>query len=185
MDKLGYQKTIKNFKSLENTNYSYIKNLKQSLNDKTEKIFQLKQQLKEEIYEKKLAQDALLEEGHVLNAIMEISPNSIVIIDIEGIIQFQNHSIGKIHKSEAIGKLIYDFIDSKERYKFKSAVSDILRDGKRKKIVVTFSDPPEFVRTYEIYCGPLKIDWNNIGLILIFSDITDRVLLGKFLQHSE
>lgn len=181
---MGYLSSIRNFKPLEKTDYDYIKFLEKSLDEYTSKLFHVKEKLREEINDKNLAQKVIIEEEILLCGLLETSPNLIVIIDKDGIIQIQNQPIGNIRISESFGKSIYDLVDVDERYEFNNFVSNILKDGKREKLTITFSDSTQSISTYEVYCGPLITDRKNIGVILIFSDITDYGVLEKLLVHS-
>lgn len=181
---MGYLSSIRNIKPLEKTDYDYIKYLEKSLDEYTSKLFDVKEKLKEETINKNLAQKIILEEERLLCCLLETSPNLIIIIDKDGIIQIQNQPIGNIRISESFGQSIYDMVDVDERYEFKNFVSNILKNGKTEKLTLRFFDSTHLISTYEVCCGPLKIDRKNIGVILIFSDITDYGLLEKLLIHS-
>lgn len=135
----------------------------------------------------KLSQDALKEGEARWRMLTENSPEYIILTDIDGKIQFVNHSIG-IPKEQSIGTSIFDYV----HHKFIQPTKDCLERVKNTRnpdfYYIEYTNKKDNSIVYLISnVGPIiNSETNKItGFIISSSDITERKKIEDKLRESE
>jgi PAS domain S-box-containing protein len=133
----------------------------------------------------KTTEEALRESGGIMLAILENSPDYIIMTDREGTIQFINRPFTGMNKGDLHNNKIYDIITPEYHKIVKDRISQMFLYGRAEKVKVNIRDPLGFFTLYEVQFGNIKRDWEIIGVIINFKDITENKNMDKSIKENE
>ncbi len=133
----------------------------------------------------KTTEEALRESSGIMLAILENSPDYIIMTDSEGAIQFINRPFTGMNKGDLHNNKIYDIITPEYHKIVKDRISQMFLYGRAEKVKVNIRDPLGFFTLYEVQFGNIKRDWNIIGVIINFTDITESKKMDKSIKENE
>jgi PAS domain S-box-containing protein len=147
-----------------------LRNIEVSLN-----VFDLKDKkislaLWHDITDFKRSEEALRESGEILRSILENTPDYIIMMDIEGEIQFINRPFIGMRRGEINNKNIFSLIPLEYHGILKNSISQMIKSGRAENIKLKIKNPLGNPNLYEGHFGYIKSDWEIIGLIIIFSE---------------
>lgn len=102
-------------------------------------------------------------------------PDNIVLLDRDERIQFINWTTGGVTVADVIGTEPYQYMPEVSRERVKAFYRGVLSTGVAGRMEVEYAAPDGGITTFETRASPLMRDDAVDGLILISTDITDRV----------
>lgn len=133
----------------------------------------------------KKTEEALRESGGIMLAILENSPDYIIMTDREGAIQFINRPFTGMNKGDLHDNKIYDIITPEYHKIVKDRISQMFLYGRAENVKVNIRDPLGFFTLYEVQFGNIKRDWEIIGVIINFKDLTESKKMDKSIKENE
>jgi two-component system CheB/CheR fusion protein len=139
------------------------------------------------VTKQKNGQEALRKGEAKYRSLVQNSPDLIVIVDREGIIQFINRELAKLNVEDMIGKSVYDYIITEHHDQHRKLIAQVFQTGQTSRIETRGIYSHETVSWYEHRIAPIKDDHQIDYVMLIASDITKyKQIEEKLLQaHSE
>ncbi|MHA2248525.1 MAG: PAS domain-containing sensor histidine kinase [Candidatus Hodarchaeales archaeon] len=132
----------------------------------------------EEFIERKIVEDALKESEEKLRLIAETSANTIIMVDVEFVIQYINRTV-TVSKEEVIGTPIYMLVEEEHQ----AYVKQHLREAVEKKEPVHYETPYRSsdgtLSFFESLATPIIIEGQVIGLTVSSRDVTQQKQLEK------
>ncbi len=138
-----------------------------------------------DITEQKRIRQSLQESEERFRALLTSSPDYILILDSDLIIEFSNRSSPGLTVDELIGKQIYDFVTADKRSEVKGILEKVLKTGEPATYETQYFPPDGSTIHYETKAVRRAIDENAVGLILNSRDITERKQTEHTLRESE
>ena len=142
------------------------------------------------ITQRKQSEVALLESQEMYESLINASPNSVIVTDLEGRIIFASEKtlelLGLESMDEIIGKNSRDFISPDNLERAKRSVQRALQEGISKKIELTFTrkDGSRFIG--EVTSSLIKdVEGNPKSFTATTQDITERKRIEEALRESE
>ena len=130
-------------------------------------------------------EEALRESEGIMRSILENSPDYIMMIDKEGLIQFINRPLPGMKLSEFQYKKIFSVIGKNWHEILRDRISEIFKRGKAKSVKFKIQNSSRLSAVYEARFGALKRDWEIYGVIMICTDISNRDKIERELKESE
>lgn len=133
----------------------------------------------------KLYQNALKDSEEKFRALVENSTEYIIMIDLDGIIQFINRTIS-ISREQAIGTSMYDYVPKKNIQNIRDSLERVRNTKKPEIYYVDYINLKDgSTLNFESHVGPI-IKYNKVvGFIISSSDITERKKVENQLRDSE
>jgi len=133
----------------------------------------------------KLYQNALKESEEKFRALVENSTEYIIMIDLDGTIQFINRTIS-ISREQAIGTSMYDYVPKKNIQNIRDSLERVRNTKKPEIYYVDYINLKDgSILNFESHIGPI-IKYNKVvGFIISSSDITERKKVENQLRDSE
>jgi two-component system, sensor histidine kinase and response regulator len=145
-------------------------------------------ELEVEVIERRRAEQTLRESTSFLNTLIASSPLAIVVLDPNGRVELTNLAFLELFgyaPEEAIGKPIIDLISpSHLREEMENNQQQTLSRATIHKTTQRKRKDGQLVDV-EIHGVPLLIDGNVRGVLVLFQDIRDRVIVQRELRRSE
>lgn len=133
----------------------------------------------------KTTEEALRESGGIMLAILENSNDYIIMTDRDGVIQFINRPFTGMNKGDLHDNKIYDIISPEYHQIVKDRISQMFLYGRAENVKVNIRDPLGFSALFEVQFGNIKRDWEIIGVIINFKDITESKKMDKSIKENE
>lgn len=116
-------------------------------------------------------EEALRESGGIMRAILENTPDNILLVDREGEIQFINRDFLSIKVSKFLGQKIFDFLPSSDVNRVKDAIKQIYLKAETEDLKLTLKDQSGKKRKYNAKFGFIKNEFKTTAVLAIFSKI--------------
>jgi PAS domain S-box-containing protein len=156
----------------------------QNVSDNDGKIIAVEGTLND-ITDLKRTEEALRENEGIMRSILANSPDYILMVDKNCIIQFINRELFGEKMGDIVNRKISDFIHPEYHKLVEDRIEQIFSRGKTENIKVTLSNQTGTKSLYEIRFGFIKSNWKIIAAILIMTDITEKFRIEQELQESE
>ncbi|MDI6845515.1 MAG: PAS domain S-box protein [Candidatus Saccharicenans sp.] len=141
-----------------------------------------------DITDKKLIESAREQAENYYRALLEATPDMVVITDINGHITYSSESaarfLGYDSVEEIIGMNNQDFFADEDKEKIKQIGSIIDRHGHLGPFIARVVRKDGQTRTVEINCSHVRLSGEHIAYIGIMRDITDRLNLENELRQA-
>ncbi|MCP4763910.1 MAG: PAS domain S-box protein [archaeon] len=125
------------------------------------------------ILEQKQAEEALGESGGILNAILENTPNFIVMLDNNGIVQFVNREFPGMDIKFPVGTSFFNLAPKESKDNLKKIIDDIFKNKSKGELNYSYLVKNETKIEINICYAPVISNWNVVAAILIITDLTD------------
>ncbi len=133
----------------------------------------------------KLSQNELKESEEKWRMLTENSAEYITTIDLEGIIQFINHTVS-IPKEQVIGTSFYSYFSDKFSQDIKNCIERVKNTGKPDSYYTEYVSPKDGnISNYEARVGPIIKSDKIVGFVISSLDITERKKSENILRESE
>ena len=119
------------------------------------------------------AKEALQRSEIKLRAITENSPDSILLLDREGTIQFINRTLSGLDKTDVIGKPFYNYISARHVATARACVERVLQTGKTDKIITDRIQANGLIKWFESRVSPVIQHNQIVGITIATTDITE------------
>ena len=133
--------------------------------------------IKQDVTKRKLAEQALEERTVYLNALFEISPLGIVVLDIEGCIQMSNSAFEKLFlysRGEIRGAKLDDFLVPEELAAEAKTLTNWCLGGASAYATSRRRRKDNSLVDVDIFGVPLLIEGEMRGFLALYQDITER-----------
>jgi len=128
----------------------------------------------EDITERVALRNKLIENEEKYRSLVSSSPDIIMRVDKDGIINYINNSLAGIKPNELIGKSIYEHMPSEFHDKAKRAINMVFRTGDRFNYEHIGVTSKEEVKWYRNNVGPIESKGKIVGATIIARDITEE-----------
>lgn len=112
-------------------------------------------------------------------AICECSPDCIMLIDLDRIIRYMNHSITGFSKENAVGENILNIVPEQNRKEVENCLKRVRKTGAFDRYYTKYPSREGGYNYFEAHVGPIIQDGHIIAYIINSSDITRQKLLEK------
>ncbi len=138
-----------------------------------------------DITERKRVENALKESEEKWRSLVENAPSIIIIVDLEGIIQFLNRTVSSRTIEQTIGTRIYDYASPEYHDTIRSVVEEVIHSGKPGRYETKGEGPDRHMSWYETQAGPIKSGEQVVGVILVSKDITEQKQAARRLAEAQ
>jgi PAS domain S-box-containing protein len=107
-------------------------------------------------------------------SLVQNSPDVIMNLDSNGIINFINHIIPGYSTDDIIGKSIYNFLPEDQHEKTKSKIEYVFKTGESTNFESVVKDPDGNEKYLSTRMGPIKENNRVVSVVQISTDITGR-----------
>ncbi len=160
--------------------------LERQVEERTFELTELNDLLVQEIEERKLAEESLKESEERWRSLTENSPDIILVLDTDLNVTFINQAIVQgLTSEQVIGTPIYNYMDEKDREKYKKGLKNVLNSGETITFETDYQDPDGGIICFETRAVPRTLRGERVGLTLHARIITERKQIEKALRESE
>ncbi|MFC1717275.1 response regulator [Candidatus Poribacteria bacterium] len=124
--------------------------------------------------QRKYAEERLRESEEHWRSMAENAPNSISIVDRDGVIQYINRAVPELTMDNVIGKMSYDFVEPGYHKVMREAIEYVFETGKGTSYESQALGPGNSISWYDVQVGPVKQDGCTKFVSLISTDITQH-----------
>jgi len=129
--------------------------------------------------------EALLESEENWRSMVQNAPDTILLIDKEGRIEFVNRP-GPVFEGEAaVGSQIFDSLPAERRPRVKDVFTRVLETGEAESFTLEATRQDGQKKLYNVSVGPLRKGGRRDALMLLAADITLRQETEKRLEQAE
>lgn len=132
-----------------------------------------------DITERKQAEYELLEHKERLNSVLQNSPDFIMEIDHNSIIQYMNRNVPGFKVEDTIGKSLFEFIQPEDHEALRSAIKHVFENGEMSTTETVATPPDGLTRIFEARFGPVKHSGRVESAIMTATDISERKLVEE------
>jgi len=141
-------------------------------------------QLEAEIVERKQAEEAQRESEEKIRAILDVSPDVITLVDINGIILSLNEGFAKrlgLEIDDLVGKNLFDYTPTESAHNRRAAIDKVFSTGEPLQL-----EDKGVTGLFEAHVHPVFNPAGEIAAVAVYArDITDRKLAEDALRESE
>lgn len=116
-------------------------------------------------------EEALRESWSIMRAILENTPDNILLVDKDGEIQFINRDFLSIKVSKFLGQKIFDFLPSSDANQVKISIEQVFLNGVAEDLKLTLKDQSGKKGKYNARFGFIKNEFKTTAVLIIFSKI--------------
>ena len=118
--------------------------------------------IKEEVHALKQSLSVSQDSEKMFRSVIENSPNSILISDRDGIVQYINRTIQDITPNDIIGRHVYDFEEPEYHDLAKEAIDQIYKAEKSGSYEVQGIGPDASIAWWDIHYAPIKMERQSL-----------------------
>lgn len=138
-----------------------------------------------DITERKHVFESLLESEENWRSMVENAPDTIIIVDRSGRIEFLNRPGPIFAGSAGIGASIFDSLPQEERPRVEDVFARILETGDSERFSIDAAASDGSPRIFHVGVGPIRKSGRRASLVLVVADITQRRETEKKLEETE
>jgi len=138
----------------------------------------------QDITERKRIEEALLKSEEKWRCMTENSPDFILVLDSDGVIQFINHSQHQ-PKDQVIGASILDFTAEESKHVVTELLEGVRRTGQPDCRESWYVSPEGVRRLFEMRAGAISRADRVVGFMLNATDITDRKRMQEEIARTQ
>ncbi|MCP4129647.1 MAG: PAS domain S-box protein [bacterium] len=131
-------------------------------------------QLKQELIERKLTEEALRESEAKWRSLVKNAPEKITTLDCDGTILYANHSSLNTPMEDVIGSSIHSYLSPAEQKTVKALLKLVFETGEPQKYESVRENPEGGSVWYENSIAPISSDDQIVAAILLAMNITER-----------
>ncbi len=124
--------------------------------------------------QRKDAEDKLRESEERWRSLAENAPNSISIVDRDGVVQYINRTMPELTMDDVVGRKAYDFVEPGYHKVMREAIEYVFETGKGTSYESQALGPGNSISWYDVQVGPVKQNGRTISVSLISTDITQH-----------
>ena len=181
----GVSEDITERKTAEEQLRRMNKELEEGVARRTRELERANEELKAQMAERREAEQAVQSSEKRLRTITENSPDQITLIDPNGNILFQNHSIIRPIPKDWVGSTIYEHLPPDAAEVLRSCVEQVIETGRPDGCEFAFRSPDERLRYLETRIAAVQQNGRTIALALNSHDATNSRLAAEALRESE
>ncbi|SPD75537.1 putative Histidine kinase [uncultured Desulfobacterium sp.] len=131
------------------------------------------------------AEEALIKSEEKWRSLVENAPNMIIILDRNGKIQFINRTLPFLRAEEVLGTDHLDYVHPEFHLTVKKCTKNVFRTGNPDRYIVKGLGPDGGMSWYETMVGPLKNKDEVFAILLITTDITERIEAEQAMRRAK
>ncbi len=159
--------------------------LEEGVARRTRELERANEELKAQMADRLEAEQAVQASEKRLRTITENSPDQITLIDPDGNILFQNHSIIGTAPENLVGNSVYEHLPPDAAEVLKSCAERVIETGRPDRCEFAFRTPDERLRYLETRIAPVRQNGRTVALALNSHDATSGHLAAEALRESE
>ncbi len=139
-----------------------------------------------DVDERKRADEALRRSEELQSAIMRSTPDYMLLLDLDGTIQFVNHTVPELSVEQVLGRPIFDFIAEYDHARVRHVIARAMttREPQTYETTATFGDGPP--RTFQSIIGPVIEEGEVASLVEVTRDVTEhRKITQRLWEHEQ
>lgn len=129
-------------------------------------------------------QNTLKQKVAEFEALAENAPVWIIRIDTKGVIEYINHVLPEYDKNDVIGTSVFNFVLPGSQDVYRENIEDAVRTGKTKFFDLKSEEIKGKHLYYEVHMAPIKVDGEITGLVVISTDVTEKIRAKEELEKS-
>lgn len=155
------------------------------IEERTNALAKATKELQFETVARQQSENMLQEIDARWHALVENSPNVIMVVERDGTITSINHSLAGMAPQKAIGKTIYEFTLQDYHSVIQTALEQVFQTGEGKQYQIIGTGQDNSYSWYETQIGPVKRNGYVVAATLVADDITERKMAQQALAESE
>jgi len=128
----------------------------------------------EDITDLKHAEEAVRKSEEKWASLVDNAPDFISTVDRNHMIEFINHPVPGLERSDVTGKSVYDFILPEYHEIARKCIDHVFKTSDCCSYVATATGPDGSVAWYQNQLGPIVIDGEVTGVSIFGTDVTER-----------
>ena len=138
-----------------------------------------------DVSQRKAAESALRESEATLRAIMDSTPDYVMLLDLDGAIRFINRVSEGYELSDVLGRSVFDFVDESYVGVMRACFARVIASGEIDGYEVEHAGPDGVRRMYESRVSPIVRDGEIVALTVSANDVTERKRAERAIMESE
>ncbi len=115
-------------------------------------------------------------------ALVDNSPDVIMILNVEGTILFINYTLPHLNVEEVTGTSVYNYLEQAHAQRYKDAIGHVFANGSSRSLEVPAAGPSWWLARV----NPIRSEGDDVEAVLVIAtDITERKRAEDALQESE
>ena len=135
-----------------------------------------------DISERKKMEKVLQESEAKWRSMAENSPDIVMLVDLDGSIQFINRTIAGLKRNEVIGSCVYDYIPDKYKSMVKECHQRVLKTGNSGQYETDYQTSDGETLHFEARVGAVRESGKIVGITVSTRDVTDRRKMERVLE---
>lgn len=127
-----------------------------------------------DVTERARAETALRDSEETLRSVTESSPDTLMVIDLDGTIRFINRTAPGLEVEDVLGTSAYDYVPDHAQSSIRDCHRRVIETGRIEQFPYDYETPGGDVISYEVRLGPIYRDGEIAQLALASTDVTDR-----------
>lgn len=127
-----------------------------------------------DITEQKRAQEELAERGAYWRALVENTPDHILVVDKDGVIESLNHAVPGTSVDEVVGRKVYDFLHKDYRDLWRKALAEVFAGGRPAEFEVKTAGDPRGEQWYANRLNAVRCGDAVVATIVSSRNVTAR-----------
>ncbi|MFC1986777.1 response regulator [Chloroflexota bacterium] len=134
--------------------------------------------------ERRQVEEALRESEEKWRTLTENSPDTIMVIDEGGKIEYINRIISGLTKEQVVGTSVFDHLSEESIDIQKKAIDHVIQTGESMQYQLNYMTPEDHTVVYESNIGPVVQDGKVTAIVISSRDISEHIKLEEERQKA-